>query len=234
MRDLEGGAALLQDLGCIGICIAVLFVVDLILTKPNFDQTGRWFALHAAANAIIVGFCSNDAWMALTDPIMAGMGEYNLWTVYMVAAIHLYHILFFDNLTSQDWVHHLLFGGVMCLMGILFTVGKGMGLIAFFICGLPGGLDYLMLALVKKGLMHTNTEKRWNSRIMVWIRAPGCVLIANGFYIATRYGPRVLTQLEFVSAIIAGVLVFINGQFYMQRVVGNAYEKDQQIKKTGC
>ena len=54
------------------------------------------------------------------------------------------------------------------------------------------------------------------------------------FYVAILYGPRKVTGSEMVAAILAAVLCFVNGQYYMQKVVGNAYEKDGQIKKTGC
>ena len=236
MRDLQGGSVLLGDLGRIGLCIAALFLLDRTVTRRIFpiDQTGRWFALHALANVIIVVMCGPDAWTCVCDPIAAGVGDFNRWTMYMVASIHMYHVLFFDNLTAADWVHHLLFGGVICSMSLFFTVGPGMGLFAFFVCGFPGGLDYLMLALVKLGRMASNTEKRWNARIMTWVRAPGCCLITFMFYVAILYGPRKITGPEMVAAVLAAILCFVNGQYYMQKVVGNAYEKDCEIKKTGC
>ena len=34
-----------------------------------------------------------------------------------------------------------------------------MNLVAFFMCGLPGGLDYIMLALVKLGRLDPLAEK---------------------------------------------------------------------------
>lgn len=38
---------------------------------------------------------------------------------------------------------------------------------AFFASGLPGGIDYLMLVLVKAGYIESITEKRWNDSIQV-------------------------------------------------------------------
>ena len=38
----------------------------------------------------------------------------------------------------------------------------------FFVCGVPGGLDYLMLALVKHGKILPLTEKYYNNILNVW------------------------------------------------------------------
>eukprot|EP00760_Papus_ankaliazontas_P025432 PhM_4_TR2709/c0_g1_i1/m.34140 len=231
------GWVLVEDFSVITACIAVMSLVDHAIIKrfvfPS-DESGRWFLLHAVVNAVVVTMCAGDAWVAVTDPIHSAVGDYNLWTVYIIAAVHIYHMVGYSNLTVQDWVHHLVFASVICLAGLVFTVGPGLGLIAFFVCGLPGGLDYFMLALVKLGKMRLNTEKRWNARIMVWLRAPGCIVTANCFYVTCLYGPRALTNVEFAAAIGVALLCFVNGQYYMQRVVGNAYQKDSQMKLTGC
>ena len=51
--------------------------------------------------------------------------------------------------TMDDYFHHFVFGGVICTLGLYQPVGPLQNAVGFFICGLPGGLDYLMLALVK-------------------------------------------------------------------------------------
>ncbi len=78
-------------------------------------------------------------------------------------------------------------------------------MLAFFLSGLPGGLDYAMLAMVKHGYLSIEAEKRYNARVMVrerypffvtfvvtvcrqvWIRAPGCMLCAYTIYFSWRY-----------------------------------------------
>ena len=59
--------------------------------------------------------------------------------------------------------------------GINFTYphGTGCNVLCFFISGLPGGLDYLLLAGVKAGRVAAYTEKRLNCSINTWIRGPG-------------------------------------------------------------
>ena len=53
----------------------------------------------------------------------------------------------------------------------------------FFMCGLPGGLDYAMLFAVKHGWMSPLREKQYNSSINVWCRTPFLVITASFAYI---------------------------------------------------
>lgn len=72
---------------------------------------------------------------------------------------------------------------------MLYESGPVQNFIAFFICGLPGGLDYIMLILVKMDHMHAQTEKIINARINLWIRAPGLTVASVLIYIIVRYAP---------------------------------------------
>jgi hypothetical protein len=56
---------------------------------------------------------------------------------------------------------------IMVPMAWLLQPGPILGHGAFFASGLPGGLDYVMLIMVKQGWMSSLTEKRINSNIMV-------------------------------------------------------------------
>ena len=47
--------------------------------------------------------------------------------------------------------------------------------------GLPGGIDYLLLILVKIGKIKSIEEKRINTYLNNYIRAPG-ILILIGFW----------------------------------------------------
>jgi hypothetical protein len=42
----------------------------------------------------------------------------------------------------------------------------------FFICGVPGGIDYAMLVAVKMNMMKPIREKKINVHLNTWIRAP--------------------------------------------------------------
>ena len=83
-----------------------------------------------------------------------------------------------------------------------------------------------MLFCVKQGIIKKFDEKKWNARINVWVRSPGLMACVCFIYIASLYGPSesLCTRNKPVIFII-GVLVFLNGQYYMQVVVGNTFRK---------
>lgn len=112
-------------------------------------------------------------------------------------------------------VHHIVFGGTICTVGLVFNCGHLLGLLAFFLSGLPGGLDYAMLTCVKHGWMSSETEKRYNARVMVWIRSPGCLLCAYTLYVAWRYRMINTTYGQDLAAAAVALLCFVNGQYYM-------------------
>lgn len=91
--------------------------------------------------------------------------------------------------------------------------------------GLPGGLDYAMLAMEKHGLLDRETEKLWNARINVWIRAPGLSYVTFCIYNSMLYFPIGISASQFLAAIVVSLLCILNGQYYMQKVVGNTARK---------
>jgi hypothetical protein len=38
----------------------------------------------------------------------------------------------------------------------------------FFLCGLPGGLNYVLLVLVKEGRLSSLKQKHWDAHINTW------------------------------------------------------------------
>jgi hypothetical protein len=65
-----------------------------------------------------------------------------------VAAIHTYHALRF-KLSAGDIFHHAAFAGVGCFSNYIVNYGPIANLYFFFVCGLPGAIDYALLGLVK-------------------------------------------------------------------------------------
>ena len=103
--------------------------------------------------------------------------------------------------------------------------------VGFFVCGLPGGLDYCMLAAVKLGLMTSMTEKRWNARINVWMRSPGLLLTSFCLLLGRfdEHAPAsVAERVPGWLAVGCAFLCGLNGQYYMQVVVGNAFVRTRE------
>ena len=132
----------------------------------------------------------------------------------MIAAVHLYHLAAF-YCTTEDYIRiiltfclnvclmftfnglslssdHFIFGGVIVPLGFWYQAGPVQNAIAMFICGLPGGLDYIMICLVKHGLMDPLLEKRYNARINVWMRSPGLIVTAYTVWVAAPAGSSIV------------------------------------------
>jgi hypothetical protein len=221
------------------ISLMILTIVDFFFFT-RFEKVGgtnaRWFALHAFANLFVVILSIPDVIQTIVDPAnsMSIQCEFSSIActdapVCIIAAIHLYHILAFRNLTWDDWFHHLLFAVGICSLHFCFKWGPVSQFLSFFISGLPGGIDYAMLSGVKLKVLRPITEKRINRFMNVWIRSPGLMTSGVLAYASYRNGHNHINP----SALLFGmVLVVFNGQYYMERVVANHAVKKYAYKQT--
>eukprot|EP00756_Hemistasia_phaeocysticola_P003082 Hpha_TRINITY_DN12057_c1_g2::TRINITY_DN12057_c1_g2_i1::g.140934::m.140934 len=212
------------------LTLGVLVFVDTMLayTFLRRSNKGHWFALHAIANAFVVIFAAPDVFYTLQDPnnaiSMVGCDDRlfacNDVATSIIWAVHLYHILFYQNLPWDDWFHHLLFCGTIIPLHFMWTWGVWANMLSFFISGLPGGIDYFLLALVKAKWIDPLAEKRANTYLNMWLRSPGLVLTMVILYVGYIYGEH---SIPLIPVICGGVLVFFNGQYYAERVVGSCH-----------
>lgn len=211
------------------LSLVALGVFDFFVARHT---KARWFAVHAVANAYVVFFAFGDMLRVLADPFLAGLGPYSLLPLQMIIAVHAYHMIAFNNLRQEDYVHHILFA---CLMGgfaCVDTFGPITNFVAFFVSGLPGGLDYCMLVAVKHGWMDALTEKVWATRLNVWMRSPGLQIGSLLLYsIAVEPATRSHYRHGFTTyiALVTSALTFLNGTFYMQQVALVTARKDENF-----
>lgn len=85
----------------------------------------------------------------------------------------------------------------------------------FFICGLPGAIDYFLLGLVKIERINRLTEKRINNALNLWLRGPGLTLVFAFALAAYRTGNHAVNAT--VMLILLGISIG-NGQYYLGRV----------------
>ena len=158
--------------------ILLLFVLDLFLRQVWEEEAhkARWFLLHAVANAGVV-FCHWDEVLAVyKDPFNCMNIVPDTSGTMIVLAVHVYHVcMFFKHLDLIDWIHHILMCFVILPIGWYLRPGALLGHGAFWASGLPGGIDYVLLVLVKRRIIEPLTEKRINTHIQTWIRAPFCL-----------------------------------------------------------
>ena len=101
------------------------------------------------------------------DPAAAAFAPCDTRGTVAIYALHIYHIILYRPLPMIDWVHHGIMVVIMLPLAYALVPGHLLGHGAFYASGLPGGIDYLMLVLVKKGWMKSIDEKRYNEKIQV-------------------------------------------------------------------
>jgi len=139
-----------------------------------------------------------------------------------------YHCLAFP-LTKADIFHHVAFVSILCGLGIYF---KQIGGIAnnfgcFFLSGLPGGLDYIMLVLKAEGKLEKMTEKKWNAVIQQWIRGPSMSIYL--FIAFTAWYNGQTAHMHVCCVVLVAGLHFYNGIHYADEAVGSYYTWKERL-----
>ena len=89
---------------------------------------------------------------------------------------------------------------------------------AVFISGLPGGISYFMLGLLKIGAIESMTEKRITANLNCWLRVPGILVSSFIVYQAVLYGRHTL---PLWPAVLHVVLPVYNALYYCKQAVAN-------------
>jgi hypothetical protein len=192
---------------------------DWVLAKAKVASP--YYFLHALHNAGIVYLTWPDVVASITDFYNLNSYTLNTNAVALVVSLHLYHIVrYYKTLKYDDWLHHILMIGIAVPIGISFPLTPLMGYSLFFSTGLPGGISYFSLFLQRNGWLGRLTEKRINTTLNVWIRSPGCVSHAT-LGLAWALSSTELSTLQLWFALVPVVLLYWNGQYFMQQAVSD-------------
>ena len=210
---------------CLGGCLLLHTVLN---RKNNLRKQTKWYIVHTVGNALIVALTMRDMVQTTLDPLNSfnNIPDYytitNLrsYPVIIMSAIHIYHIiLYYKEMVAIDWIHHLANSGLVGSLCTFYIQGSIVNHGLFFMCGLPGGIDYLMLSLNDTGYLSRFTEKRINRLLNMYIRLPG--ILFNGFagFMYFQYQPVFMYNL-WISATVL-FLDMWNGIYFAQRVTEN-------------
>jgi len=230
------------------LSLPFMWFLDMFIARPLFnDENAQWFFLHSIANLFVVIGALPDFYYAALQPASAMSVEYcraiqsesslalvggslskyacSDWPTCIIVAVHTYHMLAF-HLNGEDLFHHCTFVPVIGGGHFLYPWGLAGNLLCFFISGLPGGIDYFLLALYKDKQISSLTEKRINLSINVWMRSPGivmfcCLVLVN--WLQPPQGTPASDLMPWYGFFPALMLIFYNGQYYGMRVIGNYY-----------
>lgn len=200
---------------CLRFCL-----VDRLLTNLTNLQ-GIYYLLHFLHNGMIIYLTGDEVVNSLTDFNYIRTSDTNIEALQYVFALHFYHIaIYWQKFRLDDWLHHILMIGVALPIGTLTDSKSLLGYGLFFSTGLPGGVDYFLLFLVRNGWLAKEREKQMNAWLNTWIRSPGCVSHAT-LTLALVSLERAQFSLDWWLALVVAGLMYWNGQYFMRQVVEN-------------
>lgn len=97
------------------------------------------------------------------------------------------------------------------------------------ISGLPGGIDYFVLGLIKVGISDKMTQKRLSSNLNVWVRAPGILSATFILYQSVLYG---LVAAPWWTIALQLTLPAYNALYYSKQSVAN-YSVHYMLERLG-
>ena len=185
----------------------------------------KWYANHAISNAIIVLTTFSDSMRLMNckqdchllkpfgGPIYSWTGYNNIELIMVtnMLVLHSYHILYFENLRMIDYIHHIV---MMMIIWIAYLMDSGvyMSYFLFFVCGLPGMIDYSLLAIG----FNRKKEKKINTYLNNYVRAPGIIFGMGLMWKDTFHISGLYTLLSYI-------VLFWNAQYFNYEVIKNYF-----------
>ena len=154
--------------------LALYIFMDYMLGE---EIKGKYYLIHSINNMIIVYLTLPALIHTYTN--FDKFYEYNddLNSVILTYSLHIYHIIvYFKKLRFDDWLHHILMIFVVMPLSILLEGGYLLGHGLFFLTGLPGSIDYLLLFLVRNDILAVS----WFQVIACWVTT--IIVYWNGIY----------------------------------------------------
>ena len=196
-------------------------VLNVQRCKRYLEVKSQYFFLHFLFNIGLCYLVYNETLFCLLNPLKIFEEDYSqvaIKSTIVISSFHVYHIIDkYTILTKEDWIHYIVSSIMIPIIGLCNPFGKIISFSNFVMCGLPGGIDYLLLVLVKYNYLNRLTEKsinRWlNLLIRMHIQMLSCYLIFLNIY---------HNNLIYNKYIIFGTILHtINSIYYCNKVVGN-------------
>tara|TARA_B110000090_G_scaffold199573_1_gene239635 strand:+ start:37 stop:789 length:753 start_codon:yes stop_codon:yes gene_type:complete len=197
----------------------------------------RYFVLHVVFNSWLSLTVWSNAWTALGAPgaatqgdtEVAGFSSSGMATTAGIASFHLYHACFFTGIDRETVVHHIVSCVVTPAIGIMLPFGRVLDVSNLGMCGIPGGVDYLLLALMKSQVSCAPSrlsQKRVSALMHLLVRWPLMLLSAYMFLVGWNSGMLEASSANAVVPWLMLLAVFLhsaNAVYYCHKVIGNYY-----------
>jgi hypothetical protein len=216
------------------ITYILLFTLDFIIIRIKVKEKARYFILHLCFNIFVTLLTLEDAIKCLKNPLNSLDIKYiysGILTTGCVTGLHIYHIINFKIKGLEEMLHHIISAFSVPIIGICCPYGLTLPLCNLIMCGIPGGIDYLLLILVKYNIIIKITEKKINRCLNLFIRYPMMYLVYYIFiigYINSRHNYNFYMILLLFTGI---TLHLLNSAYYCDKVIGNYYVNIYSVKK---
>ena len=208
-----------------------IILIDHLIIQRYLIIKARYFALHFLFNIWIIKCVYPGAIFIFNNPLMNYINDVNFiksgqLSTGGIIIFHFYHTCMnYSNLVLEDWVHHVVSCFIVGYIGISCPIGIVLNWVNLIMCGIPGGIDYLLLVLMKYEIIFKQTEKRINRLLNLLIRMQGYIWYLNIWKIYS-FGMS-----KFVLITLGVFLQLLNSIYYCDKVVGNYYTTITDLKK---
>jgi hypothetical protein len=208
------------------ITYILIFILDFIVLKIKIKENARYFMLHVFFNVFITLLNLEDGIHCLKNPTTALDIKYlysGILTTGCISGFHIYHMINFKIKGIEEWMHHIISTIIVPIIGMLSPYGYTLPLCDMIMCGIPGGIDYFLLVLVKYNIILKITEKKINRYLNLCLRYPMMYLtyyILLVSYINSKHNYDIYTVLLLFTGV---TLHLLNSAYYCDKVIGNYY-----------
>ena len=154
----------------------MFYILDDIMVE-TFEWEGVYFLIHFLHNLMISFWTFPNVVRVLTS----NEKDCDIvpFVIPMVYGLHAYHIVaYMEYMRLDDWIHHIVSMGIAVPLTIFyFTNLNILGMCFFFTTGIPGGLNYFNLFLLKNWPGYDKrVQQKINVFLQSWVRCPGIIM----------------------------------------------------------
>ena len=203
------------------------YSLDNLLYMFISKESTRYFVLHTFFNLYIIWLCWSTFISCLFKPMQIFDIDYNNESILSTLSIinfHVYHLVtHVQELSMETMMHHLIGAIFNPILTINQPIGKLPVMHNIILCGIPGGIDYVLLSLVKYKIIPKITEKQINRYLNLLIRWP-FIFLSDYFYIINIYNDNI----NFNYYMLIPMLINnYNAVYFCDKVIGNYYIYDE-------
>lgn len=202
-------------------------ISDICLRKLTLPSA-RYYLLHIILNSYIVYITYSDTYQFCITPF-SNYNEYvysSIKSASVIIGFHVYHYIT-DTLDSETKIHHIVTVFITGGVSLMRPTGRVTAAVNFFMCGLPGGIDYILLVLYKYNVIGKLTEKYINRWLNLLIRMPGMMLCS--WYVILNIIHNRVKLPDNIIMIIAIISMTSNAVYYCNKTVGNYYIRQYEM-----